>query len=493
MRKTLTAAVAAAMAFAVTVPASAQNNGAVVRTDKGLVAGTVTSTYRTFGNIPFAAPPVGANRWRDPQPAAAWQGVRDATTPSPDCAQPAALGQPESRTEDCLYLNVTTPARNPARPRPVMVWIHGGAFVSGAARMYDARWLATKNDAVIVTINYRLGVFGFFGHPGLPDSGAYGISDQQAALKWVQRNARAFGGNPGNVTIFGESAGGLSVCAQLASPRAAGLFHKAIIQSGPCATTFPGQESGWRSREDVEKLGATQPLGCQDVACLRDLPVAKLLEVHNVFTVPAYDTRVLPVDPAVAQKTGRMHRMPTLVGSTHDEATLFIAMIWPATVPETEYRTLIAGQYGENKADQIVARYRVNGNGDARDEIATVLTDGSWACTTHDTRQQLGRRAKVSGYEFTDTNVPMIFPDMPEFPGGYKAYHASELPLLFDFGVPLTPGQQKLSNYMIAAWGRFARTGEPGWHSQVQSLAPGAITGTDFARDHQCGFWSSTM
>ncbi|RAS69951.1 carboxylesterase type B [Lentzea atacamensis] len=494
MKRLLTTAVVAALAFTTTqVPAVAEGTGRVVQTDKGAVSGTVTSTYRTFGNIPFAAPPVGENRWRDPQPAAAWQGVRDATVPSPDCAQTPQLNQPASETEDCLYLNVTTPAKAATKPRPVMVWIHGGGFTSGAARMYDARWLATKNDAVIVTINYRLGVFGFFGHPGLPDSGAYGISDQQAALKWVQRNARAFGGNPGNVTIFGESAGGLSVCAQLASPRAAGLFHKAIIQSGPCATTFPGQESGWRSREDVEKLGAAQPLGCQDVACLRDLPVAKLLEVHNVFTVPAYDTRVLPVDPAVAQQTGRMHRVPTLVGSTHDEATLLIAMIWPATVPETEYRTLIAGQYGENKADQIVARYPVNGNGDARDEIATVLTDGSWACTTHDTRQQLGRRAKVSGYEFTDTNVPMIFPDMPEFPGGYKAYHASELPLLFDFGVPLTPGQQKLSDYMIAAWGRFARTGEPGWRSQVQSLAPGAITGTDFARDHQCGFWSSTM
>jgi para-nitrobenzyl esterase len=495
----LTAALAAAMAFTITqVPALAEGDGRVVQTDKGAVSGTVTATYRTFGNIPFAAPPVGANRWRDPQPVTPWQGVRDATTPSPVCAQTAFIGQPASETEDCLYLNVTTPAKHSAKPRPVMVWIHGGGFTSGAANMYDARWLATKNDAVVVTVNYRLGVFGFFGYPGLPGSGAFGIADQQAALKWVQRNARAFGGNPGNVTIFGESAGGLSVCAQLASPGAAGLFGKAIIQSGPCAITVPGTQPGqlvglWQPRAEVEKLGAQQPLGCADIACLRALPVAKLLEVHQVFASPAYDTRVVPIDPAVAQRTGRMHRVPTMVGSTHDEATLFLGLTQPTPVPESAYRAAIAGMYGEQRADRIVARYPANGNGDARDELATVMTDASWACTTHDTRRQLDRHARVSGYEFADENVPMIFPDMPPFPGGYRAFHASELPLLFDFGLPLTPGQEELSDYMIAAWGRFARTGDPGWRADVQSLAAGAIGNTDFARDHRCGFWSSIL
>ena len=490
MRKQLTAVVAAAMALAITqVPAQARDDGRVVQTDKGAVSGTVTSTYRSFGNIPFAAPPVGANRWRDPQPAPAWQGVRDATKPSPVCAQTAQLGEPASETEDCLYLNVTTPAKKAAKPRPVLVWIHGGGFTAGSARTYDARWLATKNDAVVVTVNYRLGVFGFFGYPGLPESGAFGIADQQAALQWVRRNARAFGGDTRNVTIFGESAGGLSVCAQLASPRTAGLFHKAIVQSGPCAMTFPGVGSSWRPRAEIEQLGAAQPLGCQDIACLRNLPVAKLLEVHAVFAAPAFGTRALPVDPAVAQRTGRMHRVPTLVGSTHDEGTLFIGLIMPAPVPETAYRAQIAASYGEQNADKIVARYPVNGNGDARDEIATVLTDGSWACGSHETRQQLGRTTKVSGYEFADTTVPMIFPDLPEFPGGYQAYHAAELPFLFDFGIPLTPAQQKLSDYLIAAWGRFARTGDPGWRADVQSLAPGAVGPTDFPKDHNCAFW----
>ncbi|MFC3893954.1 carboxylesterase/lipase family protein [Lentzea rhizosphaerae] len=495
--RVLTAVIVAALAFTVTqAPASAEGDGAVVRTDKGAVKGAVTDAYRTFGAIPFAAPPVGENRWRDPQPVTPWRGVRDATKPAPVCAQVAQLGMPGSDSEDCLYLNVTTPAARSAKPRPVMVWIHGGGFSNGAASQYDARAFAAKTDAVVVTINYRLGAFGFFGYPGLPGSGAFGIADQQAALRWVQRNARAFGGNPRNVTIFGESAGGDSVCAQLASPRAAGLFGKAIIQSGPCAAAFPAGQPGqfvsvWQPRAEVEQRGAAQPLGCADIACLRALPVSKLLPVHGMFVSPAYDTAVLPISPQVAQQTGRMHRVPTLVGSTHDEATLFQALIQPAVVPESQYRAQLAAVYGEDGAGRVAQRYPVNGNGDARDELAAVLTDDSWACPSHDTRRQLGSRARVSGYEFADPDVPMIFPDMPPFPGGYRAYHASELPLLFDFGVKLTPEQRELSGYMISAWGRFARTGDPGWRAPVQSLAAGAVGPTDFVKDHKCDFWGA--
>ncbi|MEV6235984.1 carboxylesterase family protein [Lentzea sp. NPDC051838] len=491
----LTAVIAAAMTFSVVGVAAADDNGSVVRTDNGLVSGTVTGTYRSFGNIPFAAAPVGENRWRDPQPAPAWQGVRDATKPAPICAQTPQLGQPPSQTEDCLYLNVVTPAKNPHKPRPVMVWIHGGGFTAGSATAYDARWLATKNDAVVVTVNYRLGVFGFFGYPGLAGSGAFGLADQQAAMKWVQRNARAFGGDARNVTVFGESAGGLSVCAQLASPKAAGLFAKAIIQSGPCGLTFPsgapGEFSGvWRARADVEKQGAGT-LGCADLACLRAQPVDKLLTVHDQFNWPAYDTAVLPINPVVAQKTGRMHHVPTMVGSTHDEATLFVPLLYPQPIPESGYRDVLAQLYGERNADKVLARYPVNGNYDARDEMAASLTDKTWACATQVARKELGRHQRVSGYEFADQDAPVIFP-LPPFPD-YKAFHASELMFLFDMNAPLDAKQRELSDYMIAAWGRFARTGDPGWRSEVQSLAPGAIKGTDFARDHQCGFWSSIL
>jgi carboxylesterase type B len=498
MRRTAVAVLAAVMTLAAvqTPAASASRDDLVVRTDKGAVRGKAAQGVRTFGNIPFAAPPVGENRWRDPRPVTAWRGVRDATAPAPVCAQNSQLGQPSSDTEDCLYLNVTTPATRSGGSRPVMVWIHGGGFTSGAASMYDATWLAARNDTVVVTVNYRLGVFGFFGHPGLSGSGAYGLADQQAALRWVQRNARAFGGDARNVTVFGESAGGLSVCAQLASPRAAGLFAKAIIQSGACGLdlpsfTAPGEFTGvWRSRADTEKAG-TGVLGCADVTCLRAKPVSELLTVHEQFASPSYDTAVLPIDPVVAQRTGRTHRVPTLVGSTHDEMTLFAPLFWPQPIPETAYGDQLTWLFGTNAA-KVAARYPVNGNDDARDEIAHLLTDRSWACTTQTTRTELGRHTRVSGYEFSDPDVPMIFPGFPPFPA-YGAYHGSELLMLFDMGQTLTPEQQKVSDYMIAAWGRFARTGDPGWRAPVQSLAPGAIRGTDFALDHQCGFWSSIL
>ncbi|MGW6442533.1 carboxylesterase/lipase family protein [Lentzea sp. NPDC055074] len=498
MARTTTVALAAAMTLALLpAPGALAQGGQVVRTDKGVVRGTVTGQVRTFGNIPFAAPPVGENRWRDPQPVTRWQGVRDATTPAPMCAQGAGLGRPPSQTEDCLYLNVTTPADPARKARPVMVWIHGGSFVSGGASMYDATWLASENDAVVVTVNYRLGVFGFFGHPGLAGSGTFGLADQQAALRWVQRNARAFGGDARNVTVFGESAGALSICAQLASPRAAGLFAKAIIQSGPCGLALPatgGQGEFthvWRSRTDTENAGAGT-LGCADVACLRAKPVTELLTVHELFASPSYDTAVLPIDPVVAQRTGRTHRVPTLVGTTHDEMTLFAPLFWPQPVPETSYAQQLTGLFGAD-AGKVGARYPVNGNGDARDEIARLLTDRSWACTAQVTREELGRHTRVSGYEFSDPDVPMIFPGFPPFPGGYQAYHGSELLMLFDMGQTLTPAQREVSDYMIAAWGRFARTGAPGWRAGVQTLAPGSTGPADFARDHQCGFWSSIL
>ncbi|MDX3659336.1 carboxylesterase family protein [Streptomyces sp. ID05-26A] len=497
MARIATAALAAAMTLAViTAPgALAQAGGQIVRTDKGLVRGTVTEQVRTFGNIPFAAAPVGENRWRDPQPVAAWHGVRDATTPAPMCAQGAGLGQPPSLTEDCLYVNVTTPAGGARTARPVMVWIHGGSFTSGGASMYDATWLAAKNDAVVVTVNYRLGVFGFFGHPGLAGSGTFGLADQQAALRWVQRNARAFGGDARNVTVFGESAGALSICAQLASPRAAELFAKAILQSGPCGVDapVPGEpgrfEHLWQPRAEVEKAGVGT-VGCADLACLRAQPVETLLTVHDRFSSPAYDTAVLPIDPIVAQRTGRMHRVPTLVGTTHDEMTLFVPDAFPQPVPEVAYGATLAALFGQ-RAGEVAARYPVNGNGDARDEIARLLTDKSWSCTASVTRRELSRHARVSGYEFADRDVPMFLPGMPPFPGGYGAFHASELPLLFDFGVPLTAGQRELSDYMVAAWGRFARTGDPGWRAGVQSLAAGAVGPADFTKDHKCEFWGS--
>ncbi|HEV2783772.1 MAG TPA: carboxylesterase family protein, partial [Actinophytocola sp.] len=235
-------------------------------TDRGPVRGVVAGDYRLFQGIPFAAPPVGELRWRPPQPPAPWRDPLDATAPRGACAQPGSFGRPETFNEDCLYLNVTTPRRAGHR-LPVMVWIHGGSYTTGSGAIYDARKLAVEGGVVVVTINYRLGPLGFLALPALTgeqpgiQSGNYGIEDQQAALRWVRRNAAAFGGDPGNVTIFGESAGSGSVCAHLVSPTAAGLFHRAIGQSYSCA--WPVATGAAAESAGTAFAGR---VGCADVA-----------------------------------------------------------------------------------------------------------------------------------------------------------------------------------------------------------------------------------
>jgi hypothetical protein len=260
-----------------------------VQTDNGPVVGRQAGGVRTFFGIPYAAAPVGDLRWRAPQPRVDWTTPREASAFGNVCVQPVTgmlEGEEEAQgkivgNEDCLYLNVY--ARGNAAPGsrlPTMVWIHGGAFLFGAGSDYDASVLAQKHGVVVVTVNYRLGSLGFLALPTLKaeaegESGNYGLMDQQAALRWVRNNIVAFGGDPGNVTVFGESAGGFSVCAQLASPAAAGLFHKAIIQSGPC--TSPNN-SGAATDSTKRNLDYAAKVGCKNgsLACLRKTDPKKL-------------------------------------------------------------------------------------------------------------------------------------------------------------------------------------------------------------------------
>ena len=247
----------------------------VVRTAMGSVRGQVASDYRLFQSIPYAAPPVGPLRWQLPRPAARWSGMLDATKAGPQCMQDTGpnprVGKPTS--ENCLTLNVWTPARGQHNEkRPVMVWIHGGGFVNGSGDIYHARWLAARGHIVVVTINYRLGAFGFLAHPSLGAPGTvgnYGLADQQAALRWVRDNIGAFGGDPRKVTIAGESAGGMSVCDHLVAPGSAGLFRAAIIQSAPCQAQA---DLEFGQRQSVDYAIAA---GCRNPAttarCLRAL------------------------------------------------------------------------------------------------------------------------------------------------------------------------------------------------------------------------------
>lgn len=472
--------------------------------------GAAHDGYRTFLGIPYAAPPVGRLRWAAPRPVSPWTGVLDATRPASACPQPAGEVPGGSTDEDCLRLDVTTPdGARPTHPRPVIVWLHGGGLTTGAAGSYDARRLATRGDVVVVTVDYRLGALGFLAHAGLPGSGTFGLADQQAALRWVRAGIGAFGGDARNVTLAGESAGGYSVCAQLASPAAARLFDRAIIQSGPC-TGRPDRPFAPSSAALPTANAAGRDLaakvGCRAardaLACLRRVDVARLLAAQGADQQPAYGTPLLPVAPGAAIASGRFHRVPVLIGSNHDEGNAWAAGIVRAgnpVDPDTWPDVVAAFFPAPGQAPAIVREYPVHRT-DGGPVFGAVIGDADFACPTAATARLLAARVPVRRYEFADEHAPPLIPGPPPFPLG--APHASELPYLFDLGGrprALTAAQHRLADAMIGYWTRFARTGDPDgpsaphWPRRTAlSLAPDRIVPTRTTRSrHHCAFWDA--
>lgn len=491
-----------------------QADGAVVVTENGPVRGMSGATGRSFLAIPYAAPPVGELRWRPPQPAASWHVLRDATKPAPYCPQPPTPFGRASTSEDCLYLNVFTPAgANPAARYPVMFWIHGGALLVGGSASYDPSRLVAKG-VVVVTINYRLGMLGFLAHPALSAespqqaSGNYGLMDQQAALAWVQRNIAHFGGDPHNVTIFGESAGGLSVHSQLASPLAASLFERAIVESGAYSLTQPSLATA----EAAGQAFATRA-GCADqsLACLRNLPVSSLLAANTASTVvPDVDGNVLTESVGAAFASGRFNRVPVIEGSNHDEWRLFVAQTEAeAGTPLTadRYEAAIAATLGvpAETAHALALIYPLSAYPSPSIALGALGTDAIFACNARRALRSLAQHVPTYQYEFNDPTAPMRFFTGISFPTG--AYHASEIQYLFDTPdapVPATLNaeQSALADAMVTYWTDFARTGDPNagsvptWPAydtaaeQFQSLElPAPVTRTGFAPDHKCAVW----
>ncbi|HVV24890.1 MAG TPA: carboxylesterase family protein, partial [Pseudonocardiaceae bacterium] len=334
----------AALVTAFTASDASGATAPVVRTAHGLVRGVTATGVDEFLGVPYAAPPVGRLRWQPPQPAARWNGVRDATAFAPHCAQPAGSFGQGSTAEDCLYLNVFAPAHR-ARNLPVMVWIHGGSLVTGESDDYLPTDLV-HDGVVVVTLNYRLGALGFLAHPAFgAHSGNYGLMDQQAALRWVQRNIGGFGGNARNVTIFGESAGGLSVLSQLASPGSRGLFERAIVESG---SYNPTQASLAQAEASGEAFA--DKVGCSDqtAACLRSVPVTTLLADENTGYTPDIDGVVLTQQLSTSFATGRFHHVPVMDGTNHDEWRLFVGADELAGHPVTaaNYQATISATLG---------------------------------------------------------------------------------------------------------------------------------------------------
>ncbi len=502
--------------------------GAIVQTDSGPVRGAVHDGYRSFWGIPYAAPPVGALRWRSPRPPQPWTSPRDATRAGSRCPQLAnALSSAQGGgEEDCLFLNVTTPdSASVDRVKPVMVYLHATGPSDGAGSDFDPHRLAVDGDVVVVTLNFRLGILGNFGLPGLAGSGGFGLEDQQAAVRWVQRNATAFGGDPGNVTLFGYSGGGFAVCAQLTSPPAAGLFHRAIIQSAPCPISYPAGAlegiteavpSVWRSPQELEALGSAVAagLGCADPAtaleCLRALPAARLIEQNQVYSSMGYGAPVLPSDPVTVLREGRFHPVPVISGATRDEMRFFVAFQALVGQPVTPdgYPQLLREAFGE-AADQVAARYPLDGYPSPGLAWATVLSDRVYAHPTFAQNRALASLVPTYAYEFADPRAPALtFPFPPDLPGG--AFHGSDMLSVLDSTgaaeqAGQAPDQQRLSDQLVRYWANFALTGDPNgpglppWppfdalspSPSVQSLAPGAIRPVDLVAARNLDLWDT--
>jgi len=498
-----------------------QPQSLLVTTDKGQVEGRTTGLVDQFLGIPYAQPPVGALRWNAPQPVAAWAGVRSAMAYGSRCAQLASGNGPRIDSEDCLYLNVFTPTDVPATGKlPVMFMVHGGGLTTGAGDQQDGSLLAQTQHIVVVSINYRLGPFGFLDVPGLsaPSPGAtegnFGLLDQEAALRWTAANIAAFGGDPGRVSIAGESAGGWSMCALMASPPARGLFSRVIMESGSCAsqTVAKAQATG---------LAFAAKAGCATAAtaaaCLRGTSESDLLGASAQFSAEFISgSPELPLAPSQAVATGQYTKVPILLGSNHDEGRVFAQGF--AAFTEAQYVSFVDSTYG-TLAPQILQRYPWSAFPSPYTgayAVGAIWTDsgaitGIGGCPTQNLGEQFAESTRAYLFQFDDRGAPGLSNQPPGYQWG--AGHAMELAYLwpsftngFSLYAELTPAQLQLSKEMLDRWGAFVRTGSPNAHGSVSwpalngggrimSLRPGGrsqvISGSAFGAEHQCGFWNT--
>ena len=429
----------------------------------GMIQGVVEEDMTIFKGIPFAAPPVGDLRWKAPQPVIPWEGVREANEFGPSPL--SSMGFPKDASEDCLYLNVWTPAKSPKDKLPVMVWIYGGGFMMGTSSFYDGAALA-REGVVLVTINYRVGKLGYFAHPALsaenPEhvSGNYGILDQIAALKWVQDNIAAFGGDPAKVTIFGESAGGISVSMLCASPLAKGLFRGAISQSGSSfgpirPISYPGENMKSLAQAEKEGVEYAESVGATTAEALRALDAAELSR-QTVITGgawPCVDGYVIPDDQYKMYEAGNYNDVALLIGYNADEGDSF-----GFTEDPKEHVAAVHERYADY-ADKLLEVYP--------------LVDGKVEKVTRD----LGRDAAFGwgtwmwGRLQNQTGKQPVymyyFDQDPMYPEGDRRYghrspHGQDVNFVFQSLQPgNNPTDEALAQYMLKYWTNFAKYCNP--------------------------------
>ncbi|MFC7310658.1 carboxylesterase/lipase family protein [Streptomyces monticola] len=494
----------------------------VVHTDTGLVRGRPTTEGRQFLGIPYAEPPVGRLRWKEPRPAKPWQGVRDATKFGNRCAQTASWDpgyEKPTHTEDCLGLNVYVPdGGRPLERRPVMVWLHGGGLTAGAGEDIVPDTFAKQTGALVVTVNYRLGAMGFLAARGLDAeagdgvSGNYGMQDQQAALRWVRSNIANFGGDPGRVTVAGESAGGRSVCTQLASPTGRGLFRAGIIQSGAY------EDCAARERAKAAEDGAAfaKKAGCPHsataVACLRGKTPQEILAAQSgIDWGPVAGGAFLPEQPVRAFAKGAAAGIPVLNGANQDEGRLFGFAQYDAQgkpLTTTDYPQALTGTFGPVMGGKVLERYPAGSYPSPTIAYGTAVGDRMFACPALRLDTSLAGRGKVYAYEFADRTSPP-FASLRQLPTTFDfgATHVNEVQYLFKhFGLdsPLNAEQRDLSRQMVEYWGSFIRdgvpraAGQPGvpdGRERVLSLrtasAGGNTASATVHREHLCDLWDA--
>ncbi len=505
-------------------PGCGANQARVVSLDSGRISGSFTSGLSRYLGVPYAAPPVGGSRWKNPQPTESWDGVKACTKVGPECPQVAFVHKKDAppQSEDCLYLNVWTPATKASERLPVLFWIHGGAYQMGAGGLplYDGEKLA-RRGVVVVTINYRLGPFGFLAHPQLTEesqnnsSGNYGLLDQQYALRWVKRNIAEFGGDPARVTIFGESAGAMSVLDQLVSPLSAGLFAKAISESTLFVdrgllmhATRPLAEAEGIGEQYVADMGCG---GAPDVlSAMRaktagellgiprgktaDLPGSiKAITTPGVFImdpkfVPVIDGWVLPEEPGAVVASGKQHRVPLLIGSNRQEGNLFVfgadIMGGLRKMSIEEYQGKISEYFGQY-AGEVLAMFPVNQQSDISKQLSRIFTVFDFTSVARfAARSQAGKGQNVYLYQFGKTppltatsflgpchgsELAFVFGTLVKgrIPDGVRDSMSSLLITSIERDLRRTllwkydQSDLRLSGDMIGYWTRFAKTGDP--------------------------------
>lgn len=491
----------------------------------GTAQGSAEDGVRQFLGLPFAAPPLGDLRWRSPQAPAAWQGVRDATALGAACPQlPGAYSQ-RPTDEDCLTLNVYEPETPQSTPRPVLVWLHPGSLTMGSGGDFDGKALARRANVVVVTLNYRLGALGFLSTPELLQEGGTpnaGLQDQQQALRWVQENIQAFGGDARNITLAGNSSGSASVCGHLASPASAGLFHRAILQSGPCTLlrTRAPEQANQQGSTFAEKVNC--PSGANQMRCLRSRSAQELvaaagdgldlLQAANPWS-PVIDGVTIPRNLTDMIRDGAFHKVPVLLGTTSDEGRFFVSYTFHQklgrAMTAADYKSasdVISGSAFAGSTSRLL--YPASGYPSIDLAMSALLTDSGFACPALSDARRLSRHTPVYAYEFTDTQAPA--PKDPFFKLG--AYHTAELQYLFGrpvFASQVTSvpnaEQNQLADQMVAYWAAFVsqgdpnRSGSPKWAkfneltSPIMNLAPGKVGMQgwgEFSKAHLCLTWS---